>query len=639
MAIVGLTALLALLAMTTAALAAGPTAVSTAAPAPAVTPTATAAHPTATAAHPPAPVATPSAAAAAPSSTAPAAATITQDMYYSPGLEAPRLHDPRLLAFNPLKFIPVLAFALGVCYLLNWTVKDTMLLEINQDLWVGLVLGGGLAGLAAAALVPLFYVGFPLGLLIFGGTALAYAQHRNALVPTPQKVLTKDHWERLRAGKPTGRTDVNRGGAGFVVGTGRDIVFMGMDDLPIRLQARTDAEREAAAEIERLLFTGIARRATSIGVVARQGKGFEVRFSIDGRIVAGGDIEHPAAEAFPTTIKQMAGLDVAEVRRPQEGRIRAVAGGRNYELRIRTSGTVRGEQTAVRIIDLAASQRRLEDLGLADVEREALKESLTHQPGLVVVSAPKDSGLTTTLHACLRQFDRYTNNIIVFEPHPDLEIDNIQHIAIDQQNEAAALAEMKSRLRMAPDVIAFDSLVLPSAAQALMDAAQEHTILVGLRAVDATQALARLATLVPGHDTMAQRLQMVVNQRLVRKLCPTCKEAYRPNPDFIRKANFGNQRVDVLYRPPSKSPKDKDGKPIVCPDCHDERYSGRTGLFELMPLDDEARGLFAGGATPADLRTHARKIGMRNLQEEGLRLVAAGVTSIEEVLRVIKQES
>ena len=129
-----------------------------------------------------------------------------------------------------------------------------------------------------------------------------------------------------------------------------------------------------------------------------------------------------------------------------------------------------------------------------------------------------------------------------------------------------------------------------------------------------------------------------MNQRLVRLLCPDCKEGYRPNPDFLRKANLGSRRVDLLYRPPARI-EGKDGKAAVCPKCGGDHYVGRTGLFEVMPLDAEAREMIGQGTALSDLVTHLRKLGMRNLQEEGLAMVIDGRTSIEEVLRAIKRES
>ncbi|MBE3070845.1 MAG: Flp pilus assembly complex ATPase component TadA, partial [Planctomycetes bacterium] len=333
--------------------------------------------------------------------------------------------------------------------------------------------------------------------------------------------------------------------------------------------------------------------------------------------------------------KHLAGLDPREVRRPQEGRLRAVVAGQTFDLRIKTAGTVRGEQVAVRIIDLASGQRRLDELGLPGDALAALKAALGRRPGLVLLSSPKDSGLTTTLHACLRHFDRYVDNVLVFEPHVDLEIENVTHVPLDQEDGPVAVAEVRSRIRMEPDVVAFDSLYQTDVARMLGEAAREHTVIIALRAGDTTQALTRLGSLVGSSDVLAASLQAVVNQRLVRLLCPECREAYRPNPEFIRKANLGSQQVDVLHRPPTRTIVEG-GQVVVCPRCHNDRYVGRTGIFELMPIDDEARDLIARGASVTDLRTYARKMGMRNLQEEGLAQVIAGTTSIEEVLRTIR---
>jgi type II secretory ATPase GspE/PulE/Tfp pilus assembly ATPase PilB-like protein len=290
----------------------------------------------------------------------------------------------------------------------------------------------------------------------------------------------------------------------------------------------------------------------------------------------------------------------------------------------------------VRIIDVAASQLRLDQVGLSEGALVALKDALAVQPGLVILSGPQDSGLTTTLHACLRGFDRYVNNVVVFEPHTDVEVENVQHVLVNQEDGPVATAEVRSRLRMEPDVIAFDSVALPEIACLLAEASKEHFVLAGIRAADTVQAMTRLTELLGSAQPLAERLQAVTNQRVVRLLCPDCKEAYRPNPDFLRKANLGAARVDVLYRPPTRT-LGRDDKPVVCPRCANDRYVGRTGLFEVMPIDAVAREMIGRGASTADVRAYIRKGGMRNLQEEGLQMVIEGRTSIEEVLRAIKQ--
>ncbi|HUU10744.1 MAG TPA: ATPase, T2SS/T4P/T4SS family [Phycisphaerae bacterium] len=556
-------------------------------------------------------------------------------LYYPTGIEPPTLLEAVLPTAVIVKFALLLALAVAVFYVANWAFMDTRFVNTSRGVWGAVVLAGGVAGLASATLVPIFYLGLPLGLVLFAGASVAYAQHRNSLVTAPLRVLTKAHLVRLRS-RLSGHKPFKEE-LGPVTGVGRDIIFIGYDDLPKRLSAETDEQRRGNREVERVLYDAVVRRASAVGLTARPQKG-DLRFRIDGQMVSGGDVEPSVAEHFTQAVKRLANLDPNETRKPQEGRLRAVVAGQTFDLRVQTAGNVRGEQVAIRITDVAASRRRLEDLGLSDDQLTALAAALGKRPGLVLLSSPRDSGLTTTIHACLRHFDRYVNNVMVFEGNVEVEIENVQHIAINQEDGPVAAAEVRSRVRMEPDVVAIDALYQAEVAQVVAAAANEHTVVVGIRAADASQALARVGALFGSRETLAERLQIIVNQRLVRLLCPECKEAYRPNPEFLRKANLGSRRVDILYRPPSRTGPE-DGKAAVCPRCGNSRYVARAGLFELMPIDDEARAMIARGAALADLRTYARKLGMRNLQEEGLRLVIEGRTCIEEVLRAIKQES
>ena len=575
------------------------------------------------------------------------AASAQETASHEVGIEPPTLADPALRAVGIPQIVLLAIFSAVVFYVVNWTFLDVRLVGTNEPLWSAVVLAGGLAGLAAAVLVPLFFIGLPLGLILFAGAAITYVMHRNNLVIASLRVLTEAHLARLRArltGKPTESEE-----RGPVVGVGRDIIFMGMDDLPIRLHAANETQRQGVQEIERIFFDAIVRHATVVGVLMRGHKA-QVRLRVAGQVISGGDPappgrspatpgrspEGPVAEQIPAALKRLAGLNPEETRKPQEGRARAVVGGQTFELRVKTQGSVHGEQIAVRIIDLAGSRMALGDLGLSEEQVQALSEALAKRPGIVLVSAPKNSGLTTTLHACLRHFDRYINTVVAFEPHIDLEVENVQHVVLSQEDGASAAEAVRGQLRLAPDVVAVDSLSSPEVAAVLAEASRQQPVLVCLRASDAGQALSRLLALVPSPEALAAGLSLVVNQRLVRDLCPVCKEAYRPNPEFLRKANLASQRVDVLYRPPKSIAMEK-GKPVICPRCNNVRYAGRTGLFELMAIDDEARAMIGRGANVADVRTHARKSGMRNLQEEGLALVIAGRTSIEEVLRAVKQ--
>jgi len=579
-----------------------------------------------------APAATPAKPAAAPAAAPAAPADAVQPAPRTD--EKPSLALPRLIAVSIPKVVLVLLFAAAVFYICDWVYLDVRFVSTDRPKWGLLVLGGGLAGLATAILVPIIYIGLPLGVILFGSAAVAYALHRNALVTPPLRVLTGTHLKRIRR-RLLGRTAEEMAESGPLSGVGRSIIFMGLDDLPINMEIPSPAERMAMQEVERVLQEAIARRASTVGYLAKPTKG-EVKYRISGETHAARDVERPAADHFCALVKRMANLDPTETRKPQAGRLRAIVATQPYELRIKTSGTVKGEQIAVRIIDVATSQLRLDQVGLSEGGLAALKDALAVRPGLVILSGPQDSGLTTTIHACLRSFDRYVDNVVVFEPHTDVEVENVQHVLVNQEDGPVATAEVRSRLRMEPDVIAFDSVALPEIAALLAEAAKEHSVLVGIRAADVVQAMTRLTELLGSAQVLADRLQAVVNQRVVRLLCPDCKEAYRPNPDFLRKANLVAARVDVLYRPPTRSSGSKD-QPEICPRCANDRYVGRTGLFEVMSIDAVAREMTGRGASTADVRAYIRKSGMRNLQEEGLQMVIEGRTSIEEVLRAVKQ--
>jgi len=549
------------------------------------------------------------------------------------GIERPALAAPTGIAVGIPQVLLLLVFAVAVFYVADWTYMDVRFVGTNQALWSGVVLAGGLAGLAAAALVPLFLIGMPLGLLLFAGAAVTYAMHRNTLVTPALTVLSAAHVDRVKrrlSGKPSG------GEAEAAADQAPpDIIFVGADDMPIRLEPESPPERKGFAEAARLLHDAVIRQATLWGLMITPQRG-QIRLRVEGEVVDAGTIDRPVAEIVGAFIKRLAGLDPKEVRKPQEGRVRAAVAGHTYELRVKSAGSVRGEQIGARILDLATSQIRVEELGLDETQREALAEALDAQPGLIILSGPRNSGLTTTLQACVRRYDRYVNNVLVFEPHVDTEIEGVQHVALSQEDGAAAAALVRPRLEAGPDIVAIDALNAPEVASLVVGSAAQHRAVAALRAGDAGEAVGRLASLLGAAGPLAQTLRLVVNQRLVRLLCPQCKEAYRPNPDFIRKANLGSKRVDVLYRPPTHVAA-VDGKPLECPECHNARYVSRAALFEVMSIDDEARRIIDSGGSVSDLRVFARKRGMRNLQEAGLQLVIEGRTSIDEVIRAIKQ--
>jgi len=560
--------------------------------------------------------------------TAAGAEAAVDPTYYPTGFPPPDTAAPGLSLLGLLRVVLLVLLATAAFYVSCWVFKDTRFVGTDRPTWSLGVLAAGLAGWAVALLVPWIAVGYPLGVVMFAAVVLAYVRHRNGRVTEPLRVLTRAHWKRLR-------TSASAGPLATATSPEPDVEFLGHDDIPRRLEVASFEQQWAGLQVRRMVREAVDRGASALGILARPQKGI-VRYKVGGESIAGGEMDVALTGNVLRTIKRLADLNPDEIRKPQEGRLQAVTDGRTYDLRIQTAGTVRGEQVAIRIRDRAATQLRLENLGLTDDQVVLLGDVLDQRPGLVLLSGPKNSGLTTTLHACLRHFDRYVNTVVAFEPRIDLEVENVEHVAVDQEDSVVAAAEVRSRLHMEPDVVVADALYDPDVARAVTESAERATLVLGVRAGDTSQAIAHLGQLLGGTDLLARHLQVVVNQRLVRLLCPECREAYRPNPEFLRKTNLTAEAVDVLYRPPFRTP--AQGRRIaVCPRCRNHRYVGRTGLFELMPIDDEARELLASGAL-TDLQAHCRRVGLRNLQEEGLRLILDGRTSVEEVLRVIKTD-
>ncbi|MDK1031707.1 MAG: hypothetical protein QGD94_06855, partial [Planctomycetia bacterium] len=237
-----------------------------------------------------------------------------------------------------------------------------------------------------------------------------------------------------------------------------------------------------------------------------------------------------------------------------------------------------------------------------------------------------------------RHYDRYVKTVVSLEPEVNIEVSNVQDIEMPaQSSEGGEAAEQLALvLRGDPHVVAIDSLANEAVAKVVLDAAREHLMIVGLQALDVGQALSQFIGMVQDRKAVARVVRLVVNLRLARKICEQCREPYRPRPEFLRKANLTKQSVDLLYRVPAQR-EERRGKVVVCPGCRNEGFVGRVGFFEVMPVDVDARELLASGSSMSELRVHARKSGRWSLQEAGLQRVIEGVTSVDEVLRVMQK--
>jgi len=334
-----------------------------------------------------------------------------------------------------------------------------------------------------------------------------------------------------------------------------------------------------------------------------------VRYRVDGTLR---DIVTPRRalhNALVSRIKIMASLDIAEKRLPQDGRIALRVGGRAIDVRVSTLPTGHGERAVLRLLDKDAGFLELARLGMAADVLAAL-DDLIHRPhGIVLVTGPTGSGKSTTLYAALGRLDSATTNILTVEDPIEYDLRGIGQTQVNPRIGLDFATALRAMLRQDPDVIMIGEIRdLETAQIAVQASLTGHLVLATLHTNDAVSAVTRLTDMGVEPFLLASTLRGVLAQRLVRLLCEACKLT---KEDGTAEWNAAG-----------------------CPACRHTGYRGRTGIHELFTVDDETRELIHAGATEPALRQAAARSGMRSLHEDGLRWIAAGMTSREELARV-----
>jgi len=352
-----------------------------------------------------------------------------------------------------------------------------------------------------------------------------------------------------------------------------------------------------------------------------------VRFRIDG--VLRDVIEPPSAAhgVIVSRIKIMAHLDIAEKRQPQDGRITLRLAGRPVDVRVSTLPTAHGERVVLRLLDKQAGRLSLTGLGMSSTTLKAL-DNLIHQPhGIILVTGPTGSGKTTTLYAALGQLDTTRHNIMTVEDPVEYDLDGIGQTQVNPKIELSFARALRAILRQDPDIIMIGEIRdLETAQIAVQASLTGHLVLATLHTNDAVGAVTRLVDMGVEPFLVASSILGVLAQRLVRRLCPACRQTHEPDAAECRLLLNGHKDVpEHIYLAQG------------CEACTQTGYQGRTGVFELLQVDERLRTLIHDGASEDKLREHARAHGMENIREDGLRWVRTGVTTLEEVLRVSRE--
>ena len=384
---------------------------------------------------------------------------------------------------------------------------------------------------------------------------------------------------------------------------------------------------KAIRSVQGILSTAVDRRATDVHLEPKVGDELLVRYRVDGIMQTVATLPGEAGRAIVSAIKVLGDMDIAERRRPQDGTFAAVCAGRKFDIRAASGPTNFGEKVALRLLDSDGGivKAGLDALGMRNSMLKELRPIIQRPHGMLIVCGPTGSGKTTSVYAALGEIDVFSRNIVTIEDPIEYRLDNISQTAVNVTADLTFAKILRSVLRQDPDVILVGEIRDKETAEIAMQAALTgHFVFTTLHANDTATTVTRLLDIGIEATLIQSAVTAVLAQRLVRLLCPKCKEPYRPPAEFLQKFGIPPEKAQVFYREKG------------CDHCHGTGYRGRTGIYELLVCDNSIRDLLVGRPSIQAIKAASRKNGMRTLQEAGLAKVVAGVTSVNEIARVTK---
>ncbi len=380
--------------------------------------------------------------------------------------------------------------------------------------------------------------------------------------------------------------------------------------------------------VNSLLFQAVKQNVSDIHIEPFE-KDVSIRYRIDGVLHNILKIPRRFHSSVVSRVKIMAGLNIAEKRLPQDGRIRTKVAGKDVDIRVSTIPTIFGERVVMRILDRSSVLLGLEEIGLSGDKLEKFKKLLRRSNGIILVTGPTGSGKTTTLYAALNKINSEDKNIMTIEDPVEYQLKGISQIQVNPKINLTFAAGLRSILRQDPDVVLVGEIRdFETAEIAIQASLTGHLVFSTLHTNDAPSAVTRLIDMGVEPYLISSSLVAVLAQRLVRTICPHCKVEYEPTDAELRE--IGIKREDLkngkLYRGQG------------CEYCMYTGYRGRTGIFELFIVSDRIRKMITQKKDASEIRKAAIEEGMSTLKEDGARKVIEGITTIEEVLRVTQEE-
>lgn len=523
---------------------------------------------------------------------------------------------------HPAKLAVFLLFFFVWLPIVTWVYRDAAVVKTREVFWSGIIFATGAVATLAWLLIPAFAVGIALYLITVGATSIAYVMHRNARVAEFERVLTVDHIRGIFANERKKIAAISKG-----------MVFITANKNEVEPPPHKTPEFYGYKFANQIFDDAIWCRASDISFLPSP-TAYNVIYRIDGLAFKQPARDREEVEYFVRFVKHLADLDVDERRKPQKGCFTIRKGLAEDEWQLNTAGSTTGERIQIRRIE-EYSLMKLADIGLSAEQLRQLNNLCEAKGGVFLISGPKKSGATSTLYALLRNHDPFMFNINTLERRPAAELMNItQNVySLSDTGTTTFARRLQSVLRTDPGIVGVDDCHDAESARLACSAAKKGKLLyVSLETANIMQALATWRKWVGDKEAVGETLLGISNQRLLRKICEQCKEAYQPDRQLLKKFNIPADKVKLFYRP-VKYQYDKHGRPIVCENCQGTGYVGRTGVFETVMINDDLREALSKSDSLQEIAVRFRRAGMLYLQEQAIRKVAQGTTSVNEVIR------
>lgn len=526
----------------------------------------------------------------------------------------------------PFSFVKVIFATLLLLGWGKWATivdKDAMFYHQARRMWNGVQFGAAVAAFFLLFMIPMFLIGLIGAIVVIGGAAGAYIYVRNNSVDEKHKWRFDGEFFREMILQKREEAAMRTATMRF------PSPVAGLKPVPLS----EDPEYGAHLVAEGLLDPALERGAQRIDLAGTDQQ-FAAQMTIDGQDYRQSNMSPADAVAMIDYLKRQAKMDVGDRRRKQVGETTIeFAHHGSHVLRVQTAGSTKGLTCTILIDPVKQLSIPLEELGMLDGQLEALGPVIEQQEGVVLVAAPSRQGRTTTLYALVGKHDPYTQSIVTLEHSIERPLEGVTQLEVES---AKTAEELQTQLLRDPAVAAVATLSDSETARLAAKAgADGKRIYLGMKADDTFQALGMWLKAVGDNQSATRSLSAIVAQRLVRKLCPACRQKFKPDADALRKINLPADRISTLYKAGGQIQVKNDLEP--CPSCKGRGFNGQTGAFEVLVLDDEARSLIASGKID-ELRSHLRRNKTLWLQEAALAKVVNGSTAIAEVMRTMSKE-